>query len=91
MSDYSDFRERDLFDSHIFDIIKEYLDNDISLVAPAFICINNKSLDISIENIITESSELDYYPISDYIRINGNEREVDADATYELASSYIFI
>jgi hypothetical protein len=94
MSDYSSFQQRDIFNNKVFEIVKDFLSNNNESDFNDFsLCVNKNTLEIFIDKNIENTSDIDLYPIKDYIRFDCEESlfEPDCDETYELASLYFFV
>lgn len=79
------------FNEQIFDIIQEYVENkDCYPESPALI-INTSSLQLCIDGL-EDNPGCDIYPLSELTRIDDDGSiEPDADATFDIASKYIFV
>ena len=100
MKNYSTFQERNKFEEKIFEVVQEYIDDEISFrmergnfAGNVGLCVNPKTLELVIEGRGKVRPDWDFYPMERFIRPTNDNAgdEPDCDATHELASSYCFI
>jgi hypothetical protein len=93
MNDYSSYVERDNFNEQIYELISEYIENSEAYPQDTVLAIENGSykLKLSLESEI--GTGWDIYQIETLIRPNesGCGKEVDIDASFDIASSYFFV
>ena len=91
MRDYQRVLDRNDFEMLISDVLSEYLDNKSLYEGEVFLQINPQSLKVEFCEVKSNSTE-EINPVYVFFRkSDNNELEIDCDATYDLASKYVFI
>ncbi|MDR3653232.1 MAG: hypothetical protein P4L34_09715 [Paludibacter sp.] len=83
---------RNLFNEEVFDLILEYLDNNVTFTEEG-VAVNPKTKEIKLISPKELGSNWEFYPIAQFIRKNeaGTALEPDVDATLDLADKYFFL
>ena len=93
MAELDSYIDRDLFNEKIFDLVSEFL-NEIEVYPNnVVLAIQNKTNDLQIISPDEIGNDWDIYNITSLIRENDlrTGKEVDIDATYDLANKYFFV
>lgn len=91
MNDYQRVQDRDELDNRIFDVLSQYLGSDTPYTLGNHLYINPDSLEVEVLIGIKDPGE-NTYPIQMFYRGSGHGGlEVNCDATYDVASKYVFI
>lgn len=93
MSDYSSYVERDNFNEQIYELISEYIENSEAYPQDMVLAIENGSNKLKLSPESEIGTGWDVYQIETLIRLNesGKGKEVDIDASFDIASSYFFV
>ena len=93
MAEFDSYIERDRFNEKIFDLVNEYLNNFEAYPDNVILAIQNKTNDLQIISPDEIGNDWDIYNITSLIRENDlrTGKEVDIDATYDLANKYFFV
>lgn len=91
MNDYQRVQDRDELDNRIFDTLSQCLGTDTVYTLGNYLYVNPESLEVEILIGIEKTSD-DMYPVQMFFQSQDNkELEVDCDATYAIASKYVFV
>jgi len=93
MGDYSSYIERDQFNEKICELVDEYLgDNDLYPIETV-LAIKDDTFELKLGSPGEIDSSWTTYEIQSLIRDNedGNGKETDIDATYDIANHYYFV
>jgi len=93
MSDYSSYTERDAFNEALCNLVEEYLQDKDAYPDDTVLAVNRKTMEIQLGTQADFVPDWETYAIQSLIRNNEDNsgKEVDIDATHELASSYYFV
>jgi len=99
MKEYSTTQERDAFNESIVELVQEYLEDKESYLNygndknTMGLSVNPLTLELTLCSNENNPQGCDFYPIEEFIRPNeeNTDDEPDCDATFDLASSYIFV
>ena len=93
MSDYSSYTERDAFNEALCNLVEEYLQEKDARTTDTVLAVNAKTKKIELGTKTEFAAGWETYPIDSLIRNNedNTEKEVDTDATFEIASSFYFV
>jgi len=93
MSDYSSYIERDTFNESLYNLVEEYLQDKDAYPTDTLLAINNSTMEINLGIQADFLVGWETYPIQSLIRNNEDNsgKEVDIDATHEIASSHFFV
>lgn len=82
-----------LFHEKLIDLVSDYIENSDVYPEESCIAIQKKSLDIELLIHEEAHSNWETYPISLFMRLNEYKRgkEVDIDATLDIADRYYFL
>jgi hypothetical protein len=93
MSDYSGYVERDNFNEKIYELISDYIENSEAYPQDTVLAIESRSNKLKLSSMDEIGMGWDVYQIETLIRTNesGTAKEVDIDASFDIASSYFFV
>ncbi|MDE5870135.1 MAG: hypothetical protein K2H18_07865 [Muribaculaceae bacterium] len=85
--------ERKELEERICSAVNEYINNEEGYDDNAQLCINPKTLEVSVEdsrNVDEDSPEIDCYDVMDFVEMNaGGEWAVDNEAVESVLSEYL--
>jgi len=93
MNDYSSYVERDNFNEKIYELISDYIENSEAYPQDTVLAIESGSNELKLSSMDEVGTSWDVYQIETLIRTNesGTGKEVDIDASFDIASSYFFV
>lgn len=92
MPDYNSYTDRDAFSRALCDMVEEYL-QERNQPAGTVLAVNPLTMETGLGAGGDFENPWEKYPVETFIRDNEDStgKEVDVDATYELASKYYFV
>jgi len=93
MSDYSSPAERDIFNEKIYELINDYIEDSEAYTPDMVLAIQSSSNELKMCSMYEIEVGWDVYEIESLIRVDesGTGKEVDIDATFDIASRYFFV
>lgn len=89
----SNYPQRDAFNEALYETMGEYLQEIDIRSSDTVLAVNSKTLEIGLGTKSEFKAEWETYPVDSQICNNeyNTEKEVDTDATFEIASSLYFV